>query len=535
MRTLAIAPGLSLDRDVAVEMRDGVRLSLNVFRAGVEPAPVILSVTPYGKDRYSDPIQSSIMRLSGVRFGALDRSRWATFEAPDPLYWTRAGYTVVQADVRGMHGSEGHAGVLTEQDADDYAELIEWCAAQPWSTGRVGLLGVSYLAMSQWQVAALRPPSLAAICPWEGVTDLLRELGYQDGIPETGFVSTWWRFRMRRGHNRSFAMAEDFPVDRDAHPLDDVYWAAKRPDLEQIEVPALVCASWSDHGLHTRGSIEGFMRIGSPEKWLYTHGRRKWETFYSQAARETQRRFFDHFLKGDANGWEDTPRVRLEVRRSRTSYEVRHEPVWPIPGTTVVELHLDPRAAALVITPPQVAGSADYDPNARDGRISFVWYVERETEITGSASVRLWVSTTDGDDLDVFVVLRKLDAAGREVPFFGYNGYSDDVVAKGWLRVSHRELDPALSRPGRPWHTHRTRWPVQPGEIVDIEIEIQASSTLFEAGSALRLDILGHDAARYPVFRHGVTANRGRHWVHTGPDHPSMLVVPVKQRRDDRG
>src|ERR1019366_2090332 len=267
---------------------------------------------------------------------------------------------------------------------------------------------------------------------------------------------------------------------------------------------------------------------------LYTHGRRKWEPFYSQAARETQRRFFDHFLKGDANGWEDTPRVRLEVRRSRTSYEVRHEPAWPIPGTEHGELHLDARAAALVNTPPQVAGGADYDPNARDGRISFVWYFERETEITGSASVRLWVSTTDGDDLDVFVVLRKLDAAGREVPFFGYNGYPDDVVAKGWLRVSHRELDPALSRPGRPWHTHGPRWPVQPGESVDIEIEILASSTLFEAGSALRLDIFGHDAARYPVVRHGVTANRGRHRVHTGPDHPSMLVVPVKQRRDDR-
>jgi len=87
-----------------------------------------------------------------------------------------------------MHKSDGRAGVLSDRDAQDYSELIEWAASQSWSTGAVGLLGVSYLAMSQWRVAALRPPSLRAICPWEGVTDLLRELGYQDGVPETGFV-----------------------------------------------------------------------------------------------------------------------------------------------------------------------------------------------------------------------------------------------------------------------------------------------------------------------------------------------------------
>src|SRR5262249_36102384 len=150
---------------------------------------------------------------------------------------------------------------LTDDDARDYFELIEWAARQPWSTGMVGLIGVSYLAMSQWRVAALRPPSLKAIVPWEGVTDLLRELGYQDGVLETDFIHQWWRFRMQRGHNRRFAMAEDFPRERDNRPLDDAWWERKRPDLAAIDVPALVCASWSDHGLHTRGSLDGFERI----------------------------------------------------------------------------------------------------------------------------------------------------------------------------------------------------------------------------------------------------------------------------------
>lgn len=145
-----------------------------------------------------------------------------------------------------MHNSERAATVLSDQDARDYDELIAWTVDQAWSTGAVGLLGVSCLAMSQWHVAALQPPSLRAICLWEGVTDPLRELGYQDGVPETGFISVWWHFRMRPGQNRRFPLDEDFPAQRDRHPLDDASRAEKRPALERIEAPALVCASWSD-------------------------------------------------------------------------------------------------------------------------------------------------------------------------------------------------------------------------------------------------------------------------------------------------
>jgi putative CocE/NonD family hydrolase len=126
-----------------------------------------MSVTPYGKDKMPDRVGMFLMRVAGVQFGKLDCSNRTGFEAPDPIFWSAAGYAVVQADVRGMHKSEGHAGVLTDVDARDYYDVIEWAARQPWSNGAVGLLGVSYLAMSQWRVAALRPPSLKGICPWE--------------------------------------------------------------------------------------------------------------------------------------------------------------------------------------------------------------------------------------------------------------------------------------------------------------------------------------------------------------------------------
>jgi putative CocE/NonD family hydrolase len=529
MKSIRIDTDVIFDRDIEVPMQDGVRLMANVFRPAEErPCPVVMSVTPYGKDVFPDWIGMTLMRLAGVRFGRLACSNWTGFEAPDPLFWTRAGFAVMQADVRGMHKSEGHAGVLTDQDAQDYFDLIEWAARQPWSSGAVGLLGVSYLCMSQWRVAALRPPSLKAIIPWEGVTDLLREFGYQDGVRETGFVSTWWRFRMQRGRNRRFAMAENFPRERDRHPLDDDWWAGKRPRLEAIDVPALVCASWSDHGLHTRGSFEGFQRIGSPDKWLFTHGRRKWETFYSREARDLQRRFFDHYLKGEDNGWERTPRVRLEVRQARDEYVVRFEPSWPPHAFAYASLYLDAKTGQLGGQPFPGAATLRYRSTGRRGkdRAWFVHHFARDTELTGSMTLKLWVSTSEGDDLDLFVVVHKLDPAGDEVFFYGFNGFGKDAVAKGWLRVSHRETDAVRSRPGRPWHTHRRRQPLVPEEIVPVEIEILPSSTLFESGSSLAVEVLGRDAARYPAFRHRRTVNRGYHTIHTGGPFDSHLLVP---------
>jgi putative CocE/NonD family hydrolase len=289
-----------------------------------------------------------------------------------------------------------------------------------------------------------------------------------------------------------------------------------------------VCASWSDHGLHTRGSLEGFERIGSRDKWLFTHGRRKWETFYSPEACQLQRRFFDRYLKGEANGMETTQRVRLEVRKTRDQQLVRSELRWPLSSVHYRPLYLNARTGRLADHAPYDEAIVTYRAMGRRtrDRASFVYKFARATELTGSMALKLWVSTTDGDDLDLFVLLRKFDAADREVFFYGYNGFARDGVAKGWLRASHRQLDADRSRPGRPWHTHRVSEPLAHGEIAPVEIEVLASSTLFEAGSSLRVEVLGHDAAKYPAFRHRRTVNRGCHGVHTGGRHDSYLLAP---------
>lgn len=521
---------MTVQRDMAVPMRDGVHLFANLFQPVDDgPHPVIMSVTPYGKDNLPGRLEAFFMRLSGVKFGKVNCSPWTGFESPDPAHWVQHRYAVVQADVRGMHKSEGRAGVFSQQDAEDYYDLIEWAASQPWCNGRVGLMGVSYLAMSQWRVAALKPPHLRAIVPWEGATDLYREFALHGGIPETMFIFLWAKVRMQRGHNRSFPMAEDFLAERAAHPLDDSYWACKRPLLENIEVPALVCASWSDHGLHTRGSLEGFERITSKEKWLFSHGRKKWETFYGDEALAWQKRFLDHFLQGIDNGMDQVPRVRLEIRSGFYEQEVRPEQNWPLSSVQPATLYLCANTGSLQRGPVASEGKVEYAPASRNGRAVFSCRFERAVELIGGMRLKLWVSTSEGDDLDLFVVLRKLDSSGKEVFFSGYNGYEHDGVAKGWLRASHRELDPSRSTPLRPWHSHTRIQKVQPGDIVPLEIEIWPSATLFEAGSTLQLTIQGHDGARYPAFRHRDVVNRGKHTIFTGGGHDSSLTVPLNQ------
>ena len=368
-----------------------------------------------------------------------------------------------------MHKSEGHAGVLSAQDAEDYYDLIEWAAAQSWCDGGVALSGVSYLAMSQWRVAPLRPPHLKAMIPWEGVSDLYREFVFQGGIPETGFIPIWWKNRMVRGRNKKFALAEDFMAEIGRHPLADAFWNDRQPALEKINVPALVCASWSDQGLHTRGSFAAFTQIGSTQKWLYTHGRKKWETYYSADALAAQKRFLDHFLKDTDNGWTETPPVRIEVRKAYYRHDVRYEAHWPPVATRFTPLYL--HASTATLQPAPDAGKSTSRYESASGRAIFSIRFAETVEITGETKLRLCVSAPNSDDLDLFIALRKFDAKDNEVFFCGYNGYEKDAVAKGWLRVSHRALDAAKSRPSRPYHSHARLEKLNPGEIVAVEIE----------------------------------------------------------------
>jgi predicted acyl esterase len=276
------ADGLVIDRDVPVPVRDGTILRVNVHRpSGDTPAPVLLSAHPYGKDnvparsggRARIPLQYRMMRQPArVRHSVL--TGW---EAPDPVWWVAHGYVVINADLRGAGTSDGVGDLLSDQEAEDVHDLIEWAGVQPWSSGKVGMLGVSYLAISQYKAAALRPPHLAAICPWEGMTDAYRDLMRPGGLLEDGFARLW------ASRTKKVArLASDVGAQQRAHPLRDEWWDSLTPELAKIEVPMLVCASFSDNNLHSRGSFRAFEQASSPDRFAFTHRGGKWATFYSE-------------------------------------------------------------------------------------------------------------------------------------------------------------------------------------------------------------------------------------------------------------
>jgi len=330
---------------------------------------------------------------------------------------------------------------------------------------------------------------------------------------------------------------EDLMRETAEHPLFDSFWASKAADPAKITVPAYVVASYSDQGMHTRGTFEGFKRIGSQQKWLDAHGRKKWGYYYSEEGLSRQLSFFDHFLKGKQTDVLDWPRVRYEVRERPYVGKVRTSTAWPPPETELVSLHLDAKAGSLRTEPIPAATSATYDSEQMGRarrRATFDMKFTEAIDLVGGMRLKLWVSTADGHDMDLFVALQKLDVYGDLVGFPYYSVFEDGPVALGWLRASHRELDASRSNPFQPVLAHQRELPLVPGEIVPVDIEILTSATRFEAGESLRLVIQGKDIYRYPrplmLTYHDDSANRGLHSIHTGGRYDSILTVPVVRR-----
>ena len=523
-------PGMLIDRDVAVPVSPGEPLYADVYRPDSPvPAAPLIAWSPYGKHNPA-PIGILYPR-SGVK--AEHTSPLTTFEAPDPQYWVPHGYAIVVADIPGTWYSRGRATYCSPAEAQAFAQLIEWAGTQPWSNGRVGLSGVSYLTTSQWRVAELSPPHLAAINPWEGWSDTYREVVRHGGIPETWFWPYIWQ---RWG--ASVTEIEDLAATA-AHPFYDDFWRSKSADLEKITVPAFVVASWSDHGLHSRGTLEGFRRISSAHKWLDVHGRKKWAYYYDPDSVERQRVFFDYFLLGRGPGPVDWPAVRMEARESY--YRGRHRTAsqWPPAETEYRTLYLRAPAGAgaagtLEAEPGGTQEQVSYDslgsglaPRRAEFEITFA----APAELIGHTTATLYLSSPEAEDLDVFVALFKLDAGGAQVGFPYYAQFEDGPAAVGWQRASHRELDPARSTPYLPVLAHQRALPVPAGEIVRLDIEVLPSGTRFEAGEKLLLVVQGTDVNRYPkpavYARHEDTVNNGPHVLHTGGRFASRLVIPV--------
>ena len=246
-----------------VTLRDGVTIYVDVLRPpGANKVPVIVAWSPYGKSRGNHPRYTQIFDLLGMETSAV--SGLMKFEGPDPAFWCAHGYAVCNPDPRGSFYSEGDIRVWSRKEGEDYHDVIEWLGVQDWCSGKVGLTGNSYLAISQWFAAAEQPPHLAAIAPWEGMSDIYRDLAMRGGIPDLPFL---------RQLATSFIgknLREDLVAEAEHHPMMDDLWGSKIPAFGKITVPAYVVASYSN-SIHTPGTFRGWRSIASVDKWLRIH------------------------------------------------------------------------------------------------------------------------------------------------------------------------------------------------------------------------------------------------------------------------
>ncbi|MCW8379721.1 CocE/NonD family hydrolase [Streptomyces justiciae] len=506
----AFQSDITFEQDVEVVLRDGKKLYVDVFRptGATEPLPAIVVYGPYGKSVPTNPRWVFPGPLGESMVGAI--SGLTRFEGPDPDFWAANGYVVVSADPRGVNSSEGDIHAWGRVQAGDTYDVIEWAAEQDWSNGKVGLSGVSWLGLQQWYAAALQPPHLAAIAPWGAHQhDIYRQDVLTGGIPGYGFNEMI--MKSLSGGNKVeavYAMAEKYP-------LWNAYWEDKAADLEKVEVPVYSVGNLGFLGVDS----DGYRGAASHDKWLVIQHDNQWHDMYAPERVDELRRFFDKYLKGLDNGWEETPKVRVPVvdvlkgmmgniEEKREAY-VREGDAWPLPGTRYTKYYLDADTGTLSTDLPNPS-SLSYD--AETETKTFTLTFDQETELTGYLSLRLHVEADGADDADVFVSVEKL-------------GTDDSVLymaALGRQRVSLRALDPEKSEPYLPVHSFVRNEPLSPGEIVPVDIAINPTAILFHPGEKLRVTV-GGNALAFLV----TPSNSGRHVLHTGAGHDSHVLVPV--------
>lgn len=561
-----VALEMRVERDVEIPV-EGLSLRANVFRPDAPGQyPVIMSMSPYGKDLGLPDTEPEVWQklLKEVPdLCQVSGCEWFVTETVDPERWVPDGYVVVRVDSRGAGKSPGVLNAFSPQEIDDYVRAIEWAGTQEWSNGRVGLLGVSYYAMNQWLVAARQPDHLSAIIPWEGASDFYRGNTHHGGIPSNVYPDPWWEeqvLSIQHGNAASpftdmddgepiggpdgltpSKLAEnrvDLPEEIAARPFDGTWYNERSPDLGSIEVPVLSAGNWGGLGLHLRGSVNGYLGAGSEEKWLAMHTGGNVVAFYEQRALELQRQFFDHYLKGDDNGWDERPPVLLEIRHAGGTITERTEQGWPIPDTDWTRYSLDAADDSMSPSPPSQPGEASFDAASEESEVVFTTApFSEKAEITGPVSARLWVSSST-TDADLFLTLRAFDPDGNEVTFEGANDPAVPI-SQGWLRLSHRALDPERSTEWRPWHPHGEAEPVEPGEAYEVEVEIWPTSIVLPAGYTLSLTVEGRDFMRSDETGSGPFLHvdrpaptfTGTTTILTGPETPSSLLLPVVPAR----
>ncbi|KZV87218.1 alpha/beta-hydrolase [Exidia glandulosa HHB12029] len=568
-----------------IPLSDGGVLRCNVYRPLDAPAtddtastgaryPVLVTMSPYGKDvPYANfhPMSYAGMHPNG-------KGEDAVWETPLPRYWTKAGYVVVRIDERGFGQSPGFAKIMSDQVWQDFATAIEWAAEQSWSTGKVGLLGISYYAITQWGAASLRPKGLAAIVPWEGACDPYRDAARHGGILSSAFIDWWWNRQVAtmlyglpgraarkwgpdtlEGDLTPEQLAQnhlDWPRACREFPYADVpLFKDSAINVENIQVPLLSVANWGGTGLHPRGNVQGYMRAASTHKWLFFITGRHDLPFYRDECIALQRSFLDAFCKGeDSRGWlkgpnaeGGVPAVRLVVRKpggikvddepADRGLLVRSESAWPIPGTTYTPFFLSADKGLSSSAPSGANATFEYVGLNGDAIQFSTAAFQSQTEVTGHPVAHLFMSQSGTKDIDVFVTLRQYAADGSEVFYTGTTG-KPITAGKGWLRASTRAIDAShpLHKPYVPYRHYARKdvsFPKQ-DEVVEMVVEIWPVHFVIEQGGKLVLEISPKDTAGTDAFVSDDAKERSeeafggvQNRIHIADKYQSRLVLPI--------
>lgn len=540
-----------VEHDVGIKVRDGCTLYCDIYRppssGKAEKIPSIIAWSPFGKKCNGLTVMGIMPWGMGIPDGTL--SGLERFEGPDPAEYCPRGYAIVNVDARGSGDSDGSVVIMGTQEAEDGYDVIEAIAKLDWCSGNIGLAGNSHLGIVQWFIAALRPPSLKAIAPWEAAGDLYRDQFVRGGVWDNGLFRRIAKNAIQGHHG-----VEDFAEMYRRSPLQNNYWKDKRANIKNINIPTYVVASYSTF-IHTMGSIRGWLEVDSPYKWLRWDPYQEWfDLWADEHSRDELGLFFDKFLKGKDNGFEKIPRVRMAALRFGD-----REPIYPIvvdnypiPRTEYTELFLTDNYQ-LSQSPAAVPASVSYDSEPKiDNKfdfVSFKYTFPQTTILAGLPKAVLYMSTQDYDDMNVYVLLRKLDRNGnallnlnipwKNAPITSFTELDPKDHSNllfyhgptGVLRASRRHTDPSMSlHPQYPFHTHDREEKLSKGQVVALEIGIWAMGIEYETGESISVQISG----QYPLFKDydsvvdplGAGGNVGRHFVHYGGEYRSRVILP---------
>ena len=544
--------GIKIEKDVDIPLRDGTKLKADVFRPdGAGTFPVIMNLGPYQKDKVWVPPEDLEEKANPLM----------NWETVNPEWWVPKGYIAVRVDARGTGKSPGQGEPWSIRNRLTSTMQSNGLRSSPGfrSGGAFGHL------LLRDQSMVCREPSATLAQGYdflEGFADLYRDALFHGGLLNQ-FMTNW--FVTHLAHHLIGRAYKNNPDTFQTNTLwkwlrnnlDNGTFRGEQAQWDKITVPFLTAGNWSGMGLHMRGNTEAYMRAASKHKKMRMHAGNHVHPFYTQDGRQDQLKFFDYWLKGIDNGVMDEPPVRLWVRHGNAQGEWRHENEWPLARTEWTKFHFD-------LSPP-----AEGEPKNRGGLIresnpaktqSRTYFasgagkagqasasstflaagammagmgisldtppLEQDLEVTGPVMAQLWVSSST-EDMDLFLTIRNIDPDGNDVFEIGQQG-QQVPIAKGWLRVSHRELDPDLSLPFRPYHKHKRRLLLNPDEVVPVQVEIWPTSMLFKKGHRIRLDVQPRDGLGSIHYTHyHADYNTGANTIYSGGDRESYLLLPV--------